>query len=209
VRIAKARVAAAMVQQREVMGAIIAATPKAAPAAGAPAPAKPDDFYDAPPTDDRARLERELAASEREIQNRKQGIKPNGGKQSDIANRIITLETEWKSVNRERDKARQWQSEIDERLFRAKANAASELNGYNAQVKVLDPAFLPTEAGGMPVNRFTTIGILVSVLVGLVFAAAWGMFLDDRLFMADEVVAFAPVLAVIPKAPAEKGKRRA
>jgi hypothetical protein len=140
---------------------------------------------------------------------RKRGIKPEASSVGDTANQVIGLETEWKQLNRDREKARARQSDIDERLFKAQANAASELGGYSAQVQVLDPAFLPNQAGNMPKNKFVMIGILVSALVGLVMAAAWGMFLDDRVFVADDLAGFAPVLAVVPKGPAEKGKRRA
>ena len=68
---------------------------------------------------------------------------------------------------------------------------------------------MPKPDGTNPKTKFTLIGIVASLFAGLVFAAAWGMFLDDRLFMADELSGLAPVLAAIPKAQVEKGKRRA
>jgi hypothetical protein len=36
-------------------------------------------------------------------------------------------------------------------------------------------------------------------------AAAWGMMLDDRVFVSEDLVAFAPLLAAVPKPPAQKG----
>ena len=57
-------------------------------------------------------------------------------------------------------------------------------------------------------GKFIGIGIAVSLLVGLVLAAAWGMLLDDRVFVADDLQPFAPVLVAVPKGIVEKGKRR-
>lgn len=205
VRMAKSRVGAAMAKQREAMSALMAATPAARATTAA---AQAEDPYDAKPGDERTQLERELAKTKRDLELRKRGIKPDSNA-NDMANQIIGLETEWKELNREREKARSRQGNIDERLFKAEANAASELGGYNAQVMVLDPAFLPNQAGNMGKSKFIMIGILVSAIVGLVMAAAWGMFLDDRVFVADDLAAFAPVLGVIPRGPVEKGKRRA
>lgn len=206
VRMAKARVAAATAKQREATAALIAATPQPG-AAPAPGP-KGEDPYAAAPVDEKTKLARELAATQREIENRKKGIKPDAAKAAEGANRIVALETDFRRLYRERDKARQRQTAIDDNLFKADRNANSELGGYNAQVMVLDPAYLPNQAGGMSKLKFILAGIAASIAAGLVAAAAWGMFLDDRLFMAEEVAGFAPVLAAIPKAPPEKRKKR-
>jgi len=209
VMMAKNRLAAAQAKARAAAVALKAAI-EAPPKAAAPVVVQAEDPYEAKPADERARLERELSKNDRELQMRKRGIKPAAGSAADLANQIIAIETEWKMLNREREKARARQGNIDDRLFKAEANAASELGGYNAQVMVLDPAFLPNMPGNMPKSKFIMIGILVSALAGLVFAAAWGMLLDDRVFVADDLAGFAPVLGVIPRGLAEKkGKRRA
>lgn len=210
VKAAKSRVATAQAKLRDATVALmqITAPPPPRPAA-AGAKGAGDDLYDGPTAaDDRKRLEAELAKNERDLQLRKRGVKPDSGTANDAANRIIDLEKEWKTLNREKEKARTRQNVIDDRLFKAQANAASELGGYNAQVQVLDPAFLPTQASTIGKSKFIMIGVIVSVVVGLVLAAAWGMFLDDRVFVADELQPFAPVLVAVPKGPAEKGKRR-
>jgi hypothetical protein len=208
VKAAKSRVAVAQAKVRDatvaLSSAVAALQPAARPAQKAPA----DDLYDSNPGgDETKRLQSELQKNERDLLLRKRGVKPNDAA-NDPANRIIEAETEWKTLNREREKARSRQGDIDQRLFKARANETSELGGYNSQVQVLDPAFLPTQSATMGKGKFIGIGIAVSVLVGLVLAAAWGMFLDDRVFIADDLKAFAPVLVAVPKGPAEKGKRR-
>lgn len=210
VKAAKARVQTAQAKLRD---ATVALSQYAAPAAPAPAAVTPkpagDDVYDGPsPGDDKKRLEAEIAKNERDLQLRRQGVKPGSGTASEAATRIIELEKEWKRLNREKEKARARQGVIDDRLFKAQANAASELGGYNAQVQVLDPAFRPVQASTMGKSKFIMLGVVISTVLGLVLAAAWGMFLDDRVFVADELQPFAPVLVAVPKGPAEKGKRR-
>jgi hypothetical protein len=199
VRQAKSRFVAAQVKAREAMAAVIAATPNPAPAAAAGG----DDPYETKPVDDAGRLERELQKTEREIQMRKRGIKPDANA-SAFAAQIIELEKQWKTLNREREKAKSRLANIDERLFKAKQNEESELSGYNATVLVMEPAYLPTQTGTMPKKKFIIIGVVVSLLVGLVAAAAWGMLLDDRVFVPDDLAALAPVLVSVPAGPAEK-----
>lgn len=206
VKMAKAQLASAQAKAREAAARLAAATPPPASPFAAP-PAAKDDPYDKP--DEKVLLQRELAKNEREIQMRKRGIKPDVDARS-VANQIIELETEWKRLNRERDAARERAGNIGARLFRARSNAESELGGYNSQVMVLDPAYRPAEPNTMPKPKFIAIGVLVSIVAGLAFATAWGMFLDDRVFVADDLAGLAPVLATIPKAPpAKKGKRSA
>jgi hypothetical protein len=214
VKAARTRLAAAQAKLNDVMVALRNAqsAPPPAPAAIALAPrASGEDPYDATPSaaDDAARLQREIQRNDREIQARKRGEKP-AGSASDAANQIIALETEWKALNRERAKARQQQTNVDDRLLKARAMVASELGGYSAQVMVLDPAFLPTQASSMGKSKFIALGIAVSILVGLALAAAWGVMLDDRVFVAEDLGALAPVLVMVPKGAMEKrGRRRA
>ena len=205
VRMAKAQLGAARAKAKEAAARLAAATPP--PASPFAAPAVKDDLYDKP--DEKMLLQRELAKNEREIQMRRRGIKPDVDADS-VANQVISLETEWKRLNRERGDARERAGNIGARLFRARSNAESELGGYNSQVMVLDPAYRPAEPNTMPKPKFIAIGVLVSLIAGLAFATAWGMFLDDRVFVADDLAALAPVLGTIPKAPpAKKGKRSA
>ena len=207
VKMAKSRLAAAQGKAREAACALAAGTP--APVSPfAAAPKVQDDPYDTK-NDEKKLLQSELAKNERELQMRKRGLKPDTTAQS-AANQIIELETEWKQLNREREKARAREGDIGARLFRAQANAASELGGYNSQVMVLDPAYRPVEPNTMPKWKFIAIGVLASIIVGLAAAAGWGMMLDDRVFVSGDLAGFAPVLASVPKAPpAKKGKRRA
>ncbi len=210
VRIARSRFLAAQAKQREANAALIAATPNVAPVAVAGAGA--DDPYEAKkPVDEATRLERELQKTERELQMRKRGIKPDANA-SAFATHIIELEKQWKTLNREREKAKTRQTNIDDRLFKARTNEESENSGYNATVMVMEPAFLPTTTGTMPKQKFILLGIVISLVVGLVAATAWGMFLDDRVFVADDLAALAPALVTVPAGPVEKpskGKPRA
>ena len=211
VKAAKTRVATAQAKVRDATAALMAVAAAAAPppAAAKPAGKAPgDDLYDSNTAgDDLKRLEAELQKNERDLQLRRRGVRPDT-KENDLANRIIDIETEWKTLNREREKARSRQGDVDVRLFKARQNEASELGGYNSQVQVLDPAFLPNQSSTMPKKKFITLGVVISVVVGLLLAAVWGMLLDDRVFVADDLSAFAPVLVAVPKGPTEKGKRR-
>ncbi|MFO0586424.1 MAG: protein kinase [Polyangiaceae bacterium] len=208
VKAAKNRVAAALAKQRDATVALMVAAPAPAAAPKPAAKAAGDDLYDSNPTgDELKRLESELQKNERDLQLRRRGVRPDA-KENDLANRIIDIETEWKTLNREREKARTRQGDIDVRLFKARGNEASELGGYNSQVQVLDPAFLPNQSSTMPKGKFIVLGVVVSLVLGLVLAAVYGMLLDDRVFVAEDLSAFAPVLVAVPKGPAEKGKRR-
>ncbi|MEZ4301690.1 MAG: protein kinase [Polyangiaceae bacterium] len=204
VRIAKSRVQAAMERSRAATAALIAATPT--PAAKPAGGSGDDDPYETKAADPTARMESELAKNERELQQRRRGLRTDV-KTTAFANKIIELETEWRRLNREREKAKTQQNDVDARLRKAEQNTASELGGYNAQVQVLDPAYLPTTTGSMPKPKFIAVGVLVSIIVSLVAAAGWGMFLDDRVFVAEDLAGFAPVLAAVPATPAEKGKK--
>ncbi|MBK8253192.1 MAG: protein kinase [Polyangiaceae bacterium] len=202
VRMAKARLQAAQDKSREATAALIAATPAPADPLAAPVQKPSDeDIYETKSADPRKRLEMQLAKNERELQARKRGLKTDV-KTSAFANQIIDLETEWRRLNREREKAKSLQNDVDARLNKARQNAESERGGYGAQVMVLDPAYLPTTSGTMAKSKFIAIGVVVSLLVGLVGAAAFGMFFDDRVFMADELAGVAPVLAAVPRPPA-------
>lgn len=203
VRMARARLQAAQDKSREAAAALIAATPMPEPLLAPVQKPTDEDIYETKTDDPAKRLESQLAKNERELQARKRGLKPDV-KTSAFANQIIQLETEWRRLNREREKAKSLQNDVDARLNKARQNAESELGGYAAQVMVLDAAYLPTTSGTMPKSKFIAIGIVVSLLVGLVGAAAFGMFFDDRVFMADELAAVAPVLAAVPRPPAPK-----
>jgi capsular polysaccharide biosynthesis protein len=52
------------------------------------------------------------------------------------------------------------------------------------------------------------IGLAASVVVGLVLSAAWGLFLDDRVFSPAEieVIVMVPVLGAVPKERDKKKK---
>lgn len=206
VRLARSRLAEAEARARQANAAIIAATPNTAPA---PATARAsDDLYDSKPADEKTRLERELQKTEREIQMRKRGVKPDANATS-FATHIIELEKQWKTLNRERERAKGQLARADERLSKAEANEESELSGYNATITVLDPAFLPTQTNAMPKPKFILIGVLASLVVGLAAAAAWGMFLDDRVFVAGDLAQLAPVLVEVPAGPEGKPKKGA
>ena len=45
------------------------------------------------------------------------------------------------------------------------------------------------------------MGLAASIVVGVVLSAAWGLFLDDRLFAASEIegIVMVPVLGVVPR----------
>jgi capsular polysaccharide biosynthesis protein len=83
----------------------------------------------------------------------------------------------------------------------------------NAQMMVLDPAYLPTHPA--PPGRATLLGVgaLVSVVLGLLLALLSAL-LDDRIYdrVDLERLELLPVLGVVPRVapvmPVQRGRRR-
>jgi uncharacterized protein involved in exopolysaccharide biosynthesis len=203
VRAAAARVAAAEGQYKAAEEAIAQAQAAAAPPR-APAPMSTEDPYEDPKPKPAGGA---LASSSAE----EDKPRPPKPKDESSGTQLVNLETEWSRINRAVNSARAHQADLEGKLFKAEIVASSEAGGYGAQLLILDPAFKPGAPTGMPKKTMLAIGFVASFLVGLVISAAWGLFLDDRLFHSSEVdglVEGVPLLGVVPKTKREPKKRR-
>jgi uncharacterized protein involved in exopolysaccharide biosynthesis len=120
----------------------------------------------------------------------------------DAANLLVALEARSTLLNREVAGAREWQRQVADRQLRADITASSVASADNAQMEILDPAYLPTH----PVRGGRTLVVLVGLLLALGLALALATaraLLDDRVHeRADlERLALGEVLAVIARAP--------
>ena len=68
------------------------------------------------------------------------------------------------------------------KLFRAEMVQTTNDSGYGNALQVLDPAFKPSGPSNAPNKTVVLLGLGISLAVGLMLAAAWGLFLDDRVF---------------------------
>ncbi len=194
VRAAQARVAAAEAALTMADKAIAAVTPRPAPA---PAPEKTSD-----PKDKSAKLP-VLGTSAKDKKDDEEKFKPREEKT------LVSLETEWARLNREVEKARHQQTQLEGRLFLAQMATSSEVAGYAATIAVLDPAFRPAGPSGTPTRTILLAGFGASLLLGIALAAARGILLDDRIYDPSEVegLGLCPVLVVIPKVETSKARR--
>jgi len=113
----------------------------------------------------------------------------------------VTLEVEFRSVQRAVNEARDAQTAIDAKLFKARLNLDVGNDARNVTATVLDPAYLPSR----PVSSSRTN--LLAGLLGVSFMLALGIMLvsaklDDRIH--DQVdlerLDILPVIGVIPRA---------
>jgi capsular polysaccharide biosynthesis protein len=127
----------------------------------------------------------------------------------DQENKVVSLEVEWARLGRSLGLARSHQADLESKLYRAEMVASTAESGYGTSIAVLDPAYKPSGPSNAPNKTVVMMGLAASIAVGLFFSAAWGLFLDDRLFAASEIEAsvMVPVLGVVPRSKA-KIKRR-
>src|SRR5215470_6246128 len=103
----------------------------------------------------KAALEARLAQVQQEIKDyqRRQETKSSGrdepAESNESAQRIVALETEWTRLNREVTESRERFQQLDSRQFLASMAASSLTGGQAAQVKVIDPAYLPSKPLGL------------------------------------------------------------
>ena len=107
--------------------------------------------------------------------------KPGDGDQND---RGVSLETEWAKLSRAHALAKSRQADLENKLYRAEMLASSVEAGYGNDIVILDPAFRPSGPSNAPNRTVVMMGLAASIAVGFVISAAWGLFLDDRLFSA-------------------------
>jgi hypothetical protein len=201
VRSAKDKVSGAEANVQRANDAIAAAQPKDEPAPRRRAAVPiPDDPY-AEPSAKAAAGAAPTAAGD------KPRARPKAG--GDEENKVVSLEVEWARLGRVLSLARAHQVDLENKLYKAEMVASTAESGYGTAIGILDPAYRPSGPSNAPNRTVVMIGLALSVAVGLVISAAWGLFLDDRLFAPSEieVIVMVPVLGTVPRAP-RKGKGR-
>ncbi|MFT3775136.1 MAG: hypothetical protein QM820_58055 [Minicystis sp.] len=121
----------------------------------------------------------------------------------------VSLEVEWSRLQRMLGIVRVRQADLESRLYKAELAASTNESGYGSTIAVLDPAYKPSTPSNAPNKTVVMIGLAASVVVGLVLSAAWGLFLDDRVFSPVEIetIVMVPVLGAVPK-DTKKGKKK-
>jgi hypothetical protein len=129
---------------------------------------------------------------------------------ADQNDRVVSLETDWAKLARAHALGKGRQADLENKLYRAEMMASTVEAGFGNNIVVLDPAFKPGGPSNAPNKTIVLMGLAASIAVGVVISAAWGLFLDDRLFSSGEVEGsvLVPVFGVVPKdKPKEKGKK--
>ena len=119
-----------------------------------------------------------------------------------------TLEIEYERLQRELTIAHAHQADMAGKLYHEEMVASTNESGYGTAIAVLDPAYRPSGPSNLPQKTVGLIGLAASIMVGLVLSAAWGLFLDDRVFSPSEVegIVMVPVIGTIPK-PKNRAKK--
>lgn len=163
----------------------------------------------APPANasERAELEKELRAVESQIANersRSADRKDDGAaakKETDIADRVVLLETEWARLRREVAEQAERVQTLNDSVFRAQLDAQTRIAEQGSALQVVDPAYLPKKPIGKGKKLLVLAGLFVFTGLGLALALGLAI-IDDRLYRRVDLeqLEIAPVLAVIPRA---------
>jgi polysaccharide biosynthesis transport protein len=174
-------------------------------------PASPSDNDVVAQPVDKAALQRELDKVEREIASyrARKGSEDAAAatKSSQVADDVVSLETEWAKVQRAVEESRERADSLEARVFTADITASSEF-AEAAQLAVIDDAYVPVEPAGKPRKLLAIAG--TAAFAGLGLALALGLALiDDRIYRRADLdrLGVATVLMEIP--PERKGRRRA
>ena len=168
----------------------------------------------APPANasERAELEKELRAVESQIaseRSRSAGKKDDGAaaakKETDIADRVVLLETEWARLRREVAEQAERVQTLNDSVFRAQLDAQTRIAEQGSALQVVDPAYLPKKPKGKGKKLLVLAGLFVFTGLGLALALGLAI-IDDRLYRRVDLeqLEVAPVLAVIPRSKAAR-----
>lgn len=175
-----------------------AARPASAPAVEAPASS---------PEERREQLKVQLARVEAAIANAKRGQSPAAGEDNTgESSRVVTLETQWASLNRELNEAREQHEQIQTRLFRATMVATVEASGQASQMVIVDEAYKPKRPSRRGAKRTGAVAAFIVLMLGVTAAFGLGL-LDDRVYEERDLkkLELGPILHVVPRTP-RKGK---
>ena len=164
-----------------------------------------------PATDEERReaLKRELSRVDAAIARAKKGQDPEPSDEATgESNRIVTLETQWATLNRELNEVRERNEQIQTRLFRATMVASVEASGRASQMVVVDAAYKPKRPSSRGSRRTGAVAALVVLVLGSMAAFGLGL-LDDRVYEERDLkkLKLGPILHVVPSPSRRKGKK--
>ena len=175
-------------------------------AAARPANSPPMPEPPASEEERREALRKELARVESAIARAKKGQEPDPSEATGESSRIVTLETQWATLNRELNEVRERNEQIQTRLFRASMVASVESSGRASQMVVVDAAYKPKRPSRRGPRRTGAVAAFFFMMLGSMAAFALG-FLDDRVYEERDLkkLKLGPILHVVPKG--RKGKK--
>jgi hypothetical protein len=99
---------------------------------------------------------------------------------------IIRAETDWATLNRDVQEARERNKILDDRLFKAQIALNVENSSNSAQLLVVDPAYLPIQPTKTSKGRVIGAGIGIAFVVALLVVLIASR-LDDRVDSLSDV----------------------
>jgi uncharacterized protein involved in exopolysaccharide biosynthesis len=158
-------------------------------------------------TIDRAALAAELKRVQGELNAYAARKKQEAPSPSTVATSVVALETEWTRLNREVGDARERFQSLQDKEFKAAMVNSAAASGNQAQMVIVDPAFVPTHAAKPARSVIAGAGVALSALLAIAFAIVLAL-LDDRLYDRVDVeqLGVLPLLGVVPRA-GKRGKR--
>ena len=155
-------------------------------------------------TADAEALNAALTKITRQIEARRRRTPEREGESETAASAVVSLEVEWTRINREASEARSRVLNLEGRQFKASLAESSEASGQASEMKVIDPAFLPSHPTGKGRAFIVMIGAALAFLLAgtVMFGLA---FLDDRIYDRTDIqgLRLVPILVVIPRKMAE------
>jgi uncharacterized protein involved in exopolysaccharide biosynthesis len=159
---------------------------------------------------DRDKLAKDLADLDKRIEAEKartQAAQPSSDEASKQADAIVAIETAYKDLKRRVDEQRENVGNLAGAENRAKIAASQQSSEDDANLAVVDPAYEPVAPFGKGKRVIVMVGLVL--FTGLGCALALGLaIIDDRLYRRGDIekLDLAPVLAVIPRANARRGR---
>ncbi|MBS1118352.1 MAG: lipopolysaccharide biosynthesis protein [Deltaproteobacteria bacterium] len=157
---------------------------------------------------DRAKLQKELAQLENQINELQhgKGAAPSTDTSTDW---VVQLETQYTNLRRDVNEQREQVNSLASSVFRAQMDANQKLAEAGGRLSVVDPAFKPVRPSGPGKTIFMIAGMVLFLSLGLSLAVGLAV-IDDRLYRRVDLDQLGiAVLAVIPPAsPVARRKRR-
>jgi hypothetical protein len=201
---ARAALASAQAELRRAQEAVAAALAQES----RPAETRADPYADPPP-----KPAAPMATAPRDpiaAVGRGSGAQPGSPGEAPVVDRsdTVALETQASQLSRNLSLAKEHHAHLEAPLYRARMVEIAAGAGLGAGLTILDPAYRPSLPSNAPNRTVAGIGLLASLAAGVLLSAAWGLFLDDRLFSANEVegVVPVPVLGAVPRSSRRRAR---